>query len=56
MRQKKETARKKADIKSVVKRTLAIIALFAILYLIYTFAANWDYIVESFNKGWESYN
>lgn len=56
MKQKKETVREKTYVWSVVKRALAIIALFAILYLIYTFAANWDYIVESFNKGWESYN
>lgn len=56
MKQKEKESREKADIKRIVKRILTAVVIFAILYLIYTFLSHWDFVVESFNSGWNSYN
>ena len=56
MKQKGKKSEEQADTKCIVRRILMAAAILAILYLIYTFVSDWDFIVESFNRGWNSYN
>ena len=55
MKQKEEKA-SKANLKPILKRAAAAIAVFVLLYIIYVFVSDWETIAESFNKGWNSYN